>query len=72
MEETGLTSQPFPQPCEIAGMSLRDWFAGQALSAVYMQGIVSIYGEKDLYQQRAELVYKQADAMIADRQPKEK
>jgi hypothetical protein len=46
------------------GMSLRDWFAGMA-----MQAFLSEYGsdEKEEDQQIAEVVYKLADAMIAER-----
>jgi hypothetical protein len=47
---------------EFAGMSLRDWFAGQCLSGLISQSVLGI--EERL----AEMAYKQADAMLAERE----
>ena len=41
-------------------MSLRDWFAGQALA-----GLVPAIRD---YEQAAEIVYRYADAMLAERE----
>lgn len=46
------------------GMSLRDWFAGQALAEVYQKG--GRYGDEGM-KQVAEYAYQMADAMIAQR-----
>ena len=45
------------------GMSLRDWFAGQALAGLYADSSVNISAEK-----AAEAVYKTADAMLRARE----
>jgi len=63
-----MTEQPNNEPafpCVIsAGMSLRDWFAGQALS-----GLLSSFrgGEAPPPATCAEIAYWLADAMIAER-----
>ena len=44
---------------ERAGMSLRDWFAGQALAGLANQSI--------LYQRKAEMCYEMADDMLKAR-----
>lgn len=49
-----------PQP----GMTLRDWFAGQVLPAVYHPG--GRYGPEG-FAQVAEYAYAMADAMLAER-----
>ena len=41
------------------GMSLRDWFAGQAISGIWADGEL-----KGSYDDLAELAYEQADAML--------
>jgi hypothetical protein len=60
-----------------AGMSLRDYFAGQALTAVHFGDAVSRYttmqetGTEDggsTKEQIAEYAYNMADAMLAERQ----
>ena len=56
----------FPRDSEnlyYEGMSLRDWFAGQALFKHYIEPSVRI-NEKDI----AEQCYKQADAMLKERE----
>ena len=45
------------------GMTLRDWFAGQALAGLYADSNVNISAEK-----AAEAVYKTADAMLKARE----
>ena len=45
------------------GMSLRDWFAGQAMAAFLGREDEHIYGHGKV----AELAYQQADAMLAAR-----
>lgn len=51
-----------------AGMSLRDWFAGQAMAALYstINGVFKT-GANDI-EADAKLFYKIADAMIAARE----
>lgn len=50
------------------GMSLRDWFAGQALAGMHAR---DIFDEGQATPtQRATLAYIDADAMLAARQPK--
>lgn len=46
----------------IHGMSLRDWFAGQALSGLYADHTQEISAET-----AAEAAYRTADAMLAER-----
>lgn len=46
----------------LPGMSLRDWFAGQALSAM-----TAPLGEKEKIAHRASIAYQWADAMLAAR-----
>lgn len=59
----------YRQVPEIWGMSLRDWFAGQALSGQLAfspsDAFEKVHFEKDV----AELCYRFADAMLAARQP---
>lgn len=47
----------------LKGMSLRDWFAGQALAGLYADSRVNSSAEK-----AAEAVYKMADAMLKARE----
>lgn len=49
------------------GMSLRDWFAGQALTAIISQRTFGIATGID-----SELAYKYADAMLAERKKGER
>lgn len=56
-----------------SGMTLRDWFAGQALMGMGTWSPVSAeeLSHRDIVQKmRAEFAYEQADAMIAAREPK--
>ncbi|ABX15536.1 hypothetical protein [Burkholderia multivorans] len=46
-----------------SGMTLRDWFAGQALVATYLNGFA---GPSD--DQRAATAYRMADAMLRTRE----
>lgn len=64
--------QAFPQPLTFdaggiaiaayPGMSLRDWFAGQALA-----GLLAADPEKTTWSGDAENAYRAADAMLAER-----
>lgn len=60
--QTGIHSAKFP------GMSLRDWFAGQALSAIPHVGCGS---DLDVHE-FARAAYQFADAMLATRQEQPK
>jgi hypothetical protein len=57
----------FPRPMVAAapGMTLRDWFAGQA-----MAGLVSYVVEGATFENVAEDAYKAADAMLKAREVK--
>lgn len=70
----------FPQNCEQrcsqhyhysdAGMSMRDWFAGQAINgviALQIEAIKSGMPVGDMPTQVATQVYKLADAMLSER-----
>jgi hypothetical protein len=56
--ELGLPCQP--------GMSLRDWFAGMA-----MQGGIIVCNEERDYSEESKVAYKQADAMLAEREKRD-
>jgi hypothetical protein len=63
LSEAGFTST------QQSGMSLRDWFAGQALVGYYT--ICGHIGEGiGSYDNAAILAYRQADAMLAEREVK--
>jgi hypothetical protein len=47
------------------GMTLRDWYAGQALAGLLGSGIASERGQS--HEDVAEVAYLNADAMIAER-----
>lgn len=52
------------------GMTLRDWFAGQALAGVYASQWFADHGRgtsDSMDENIANLVYSQADAMLAER-----
>ena len=58
------------------GMTLRDWFAGQALAGctantVLMRGIVEQFGEAKTAEAVATLVYHHANAMLAEREKRQ-
>jgi hypothetical protein len=60
----------FPEPSRSwqyssNGMSLRDWFAGQALAGILMNYTTQKFGATE--QTAAEYAYRYADAMIAAR-----
>ena len=62
VDDTGRSAVGYPSP-EL-GMSLRDWFAGQALVGIGMWGPGAGSGRAD-QKVRAEWAYAQADAMLA-------
>ena len=47
----------------VGGMTLRDWFAGQALAGILANPEIDIPADDT-----AEIVYRYADAMIAERE----
>ncbi len=49
------------------GMSLRDWFAGMALGALRSQLITMLMAEDGDVSKAAEVAYRIADAMLAQR-----
>ena len=53
----------FPVPQSSSGMSLRDWFAGQALSGILSNPSLSIKKYRDIIEE----AYRFADAMLAER-----
>jgi hypothetical protein len=56
---------------ESAGMSLRDWFAGQALAGdLASQSMVVYYTGEDWQKEAAQNAYRLADAMLAARKAK--
>lgn len=57
-------------PTEAPGMSLRDWFAGQALAGNLSSQSVEVgyYDGEDMWRKAAKDAYKAADAMIAQRE----
>lgn len=70
MDEPKDGGQAFPTPIagigdggleysQVGGMSLRDWFAGKAISAAWAQA--------DRVEGAARLAYRVADAMLAER-----
>jgi len=56
------------------GMSLRDWFAGQMLAGEFVQSEYAGHYSNECPQQtlldRAQLLYRMADAMVAARKEK--
>lgn len=57
----------------IPGMSLRDWFAGQALAGILAGGFADTIPHDDVNggSDAAFFAYQYADAMLAARKPKE-
>ena len=49
------------------GMTLRDWFAGQALVAMGTWNPIPYGKSGDIHEARAEYAYATADAMLAER-----
>jgi len=58
------TGQPI-NGCFDPGMSLRDWFAGQALAGLLASGVAAARGQT--CEDVAEIAYANADAMLAER-----
>lgn len=65
-KSTGNLSNSTTEIVSVGGMSLRDWFAGQALVGLLTQPAEDEYGPKCF----AEDAYEMADAMIEAREPK--
>ena len=64
-----LANESFQPYCDMSGMTKREWFAGQALPAVY-ESCVETRSSKEgetWCQMVARESYEMADAMIADR-----
>lgn len=59
-----------PGPYGMGGMSLRDYFAGQALMGLYASSVLKtdIGIDETAMRARASLVLAQADAMLAERE----
>lgn len=60
----------FPHPSGPQGMTLRDWFAGQALGSVITAtsaGQNTLDGTGTVYDMLAQEAYRLADAMLAER-----
>jgi len=55
--------------CKADGMSLRDWFAGMALSS--LASSEDEYGTTRTVEERGQWMYDQADAALAARERKE-
>jgi hypothetical protein len=62
MNMTIKTTKPAFPTAGSTGMTLRDWFAGQALS-----GLLADHTRDDYPDQFAKLAYNFADAMLAER-----
>jgi len=63
------TQEPFKFRVEHRGMSLRDWFAGMALSYLSVIQLKSLEDKVGIPQHEiAEMVYNIADAMLKERQ----
>ena len=63
MDKREDSGQAFPQPISGGGMSLRDWFAGQALMGMMANGAGVELGSVGV----AQSAYHVADAMLAER-----
>ena len=62
--EPSITGGGYVLRSQNGGMTLRDWFAGQALAAIIQGDGAQFFNEFKLH---AELAYLQADAMLAER-----
>lgn len=62
-EHCGDTERPYSHVYSYGGMSLRDYFAGQALPAIITPGTMGMTVDLD-----AEMAYRFADAMLAERE----
>lgn len=67
--QSGLKLQ-IPKPT-IQGISLRDWFAGQALAALITRDADDEYGDQDVIISRAQIADAYADAMMELRSGKQ-
>ena len=69
--DEGGTAFPVPEQFSWSGMSLRDWFAGQALASIAAEWgkrpmeTADERGEKQVYLNAAEMAYGFADGMLA-------
>ena len=59
-----LGNEAFQPSYDMSGMSLRDWFAGQALSSIYMRFVPDAEPEADDVATQAYII---ADAMLEAR-----
>ena len=59
-----LANEAFQPSYDMGGMTLRDWFAGQALSSIYMRFVPDAEPEADDVATQAYII---ADAMIEAR-----
>lgn len=72
-ESNGGPAFAVPEPCEHAGMTLRDYFAAQALVALgtwtpsYQAAIGGTINPAEVHAARAKWAYAQADAMLQAR-----
>lgn len=58
----------FPVPGVRDGMSLRDWFAGQALAGIHAALQASNWPKEAWHRYAATCAYMAADAMLAERE----
>lgn len=62
-----LASEAFMAPYDMSGMTLRDWFAGQALAGL-CNGFTGTSGDSEWFEQvGAAAAYRIADALLAAR-----
>lgn len=62
---------PVADPCEHGGMTLRDYFAGQALASIPMRSWDDIGSGQTLIKAWAKCAYAVADAMLVARCPQD-
>lgn len=65
---TVATPQGVKMIAQTDGLSLRDWFAGMALGALRSQIITMLMSKDGDVSKAAEVAYKIADAMLAERE----
>ena len=61
------SSEAIPVYEEVGGMTLRDWFAGQALAGMATLYAVAGGASEDIAKANATVSYLMADAMLAER-----
>lgn len=74
MEPNKLSGPAFPVPSGGAvhdGMSLRDWFAGQALVGIHASLQASNWPQEAWHRDAATCAYMAADAMLAEREKRD-